>query len=164
MSTSITRRDFVKLLSAAIGTVIAAAVGLPAIAYLLSPALRAQTDEDAWIPLGPLADYPVGAPKPFSFSRTTINGWERTVTSHGVFVVRKNEAEVRVFSNICTHLGCRVNWHPDLGHYISPCHDGHFDIVGNVVGGPPPRPLDEFITKVENDSLFIQLPPYKRVA
>jgi len=65
---------------------------------------------------------------------------------------------------IRTHLGCRVWWHPDQEHYISPCHDGHFDKMGNVVSGPPPRPLDEYVTRIENGNLFVTLPPFKRHA
>ena len=67
-----------------------------------------------------------------------------------------------MLSNVCTHLGCRVTWHPDIQHFVSPCHDGHFDLTGKNISGPPPRPLDEFVTKIENGKLFIQLPAYKR--
>ncbi len=150
------RRDFVRVVTTFVGTVIAAVVGLPGIGFLVSPALRGQKS-DAWIPLGPLANYPIGTPAKFSFTRSTVNGWEKTVLSYGVFVVRKDEQQVKVLSNICTHLGCRISWHPDLQEYVSPCHDGHFDIDGNVTKGPPPRPLDQFEVKVENGNLFIHL-------
>jgi Rieske Fe-S protein len=109
-----------------------------------------------------LDQYPLNLPSFLQFTRTKVNGWERTGMSYGVFVVRQNETTVRVFSNICTHLGCHVSWHPNLQHYVSPCHDGHFDILGKNVSGPPPRPLDEFKTKVEAGKLYIQLPPFKR--
>jgi Rieske Fe-S protein len=36
--------------------------------------------------------------------------------------------------------------------------------VGNVVSGPPPRPLDEFVTKIDNGNLFVMLPPFKRTS
>jgi len=98
----------------------------------------------------------------FEFTRTKVNDWERTGLSYGMFVLRQTEKDVRVFSDICTHLACRVSWHSDVQHYISPCHDGHFDISGDNISGPPPRPLDEFITKIENGNLFITLPPFKR--
>ena len=52
-----------------------------------------------------------------------------------------------VFSNVCTHLGCRVNWEADKNEYVCPCHDGHFGLDGKVVSGPPPRPLDVYQTK-----------------
>ena len=39
---------------------------------------------------------------------------------------------------------------------------GLIGILGDVISGPPPRPLDEFITKIEGGELFVQLPPIKR--
>jgi Rieske Fe-S protein len=157
----ISRRDFVKAAVTFLGTLMGAIIGIPAISYLISPGLRAKETE-TWVPLGALSDYPIGIPKLFSFTRSTVNGWEKTINSYGVFVIRKDETQVQVLSNICTHLGCRVSWHDDLKHYVSPCHDGHFDIAGNVISGPPPRPLDEFVVKIEDDNLYIQYPPYKR--
>ena len=158
----LTRRDFIKVVAAGIGGLIAALVGIPSVAYLLSPATQARTEDDALIPLGPLENYPIAVPTRFDFTRTKVNGWERTATNYGLYVLRKSETEVRVFSDVCTHLGCRVTWHPEIKHYVSPCHDGHFDIAGNVVSGPPPRPLDEFVTKIEDGNLSVMLPPYKR--
>lgn len=155
------RRDFIKVTTGIIGGLIGAVLGVPAVAYLVGPALQ-KDDKAAWIDLGTLADYPLNSPVLSQFTRTKVNGWERTGMSYGVFVVRQTETTVRVFSNICTHLGCHVNWHADLQHYVSPCHDGHFDILGKNISGPPPRPLDEFTTKVENGKLYIQLPALKR--
>ena len=157
----LTRRDFIKGTAAVIGGLIGAVIALPSIAYLLSPALQKEEDTDT-VDLGPLENYPVGVPTRFDTTRTKVNGWERTGTIYGMYVVKKSENEVRVFSDICTHLGCRISWHADQEHYISPCHNGHFDIVGNVVSGPPPRPLDEYITKIENGNLLVQLPAVKR--
>ena len=159
----ISRRDFIKGAAAVIGGLIGAVIAIPSIGYLLSPAVRAEEDTDT-IDLGPLENYPIGVPTRFETTRTRVNGWERTATNYGLFVVKKSNTEVRVFSDICTHLGCRVSWHADQEHYISPCHDGHFDILGNVVSGPPPRPLDEYITSIENGNLFVQIPPIKRQA
>jgi menaquinol-cytochrome c reductase iron-sulfur subunit len=159
----LSRRDFFKTTAALIGGLIGAAIGIPSIAFLLSPAAR-KAEESSWIDLGELEKYPLAVPMLFEFSRTQVNGWERTGMSYGVFVVREGAATVRVFSNICTHLGCRVSWHPDLQHYVSPCHDGHFDILGHNVGGPPPRPLDEYQTKIEDGILYVMLPPFRRVA
>lgn len=158
----LSRRDFIKATTAAIGGFIGLATAIPLIGYLFSPALR-KNEATGWLDLGPLENYPVGAtPSFFDFTLTNVNSWERTALNYGVFVVRQDEQAVRVFSNVCTHLGCRVTWHPDSAHYVSPCHDGHFALTGEVISGPPPRPLDEFTTKIENGSLFIQLPPHQR--
>jgi len=157
------RRDFIKATVATIGGLIGALIGIPSVVYLISPSLQVQEATDL-IDLGPLENYPVGIPTRFDFTLTKVNGWERTATNYGLYVVRKSDSEVRVFSDICTHLGCRVTWHPDQEHYISPCHDGHFDILGKNISGPPPRPLDEFITKIENGNLSVTLPPIKRAS
>jgi menaquinol-cytochrome c reductase iron-sulfur subunit len=156
-SDHISRRQFVQLTTAAVGTFIAAAVGLPAIAYLIDPALKSGK-ADTWVPLGKVEAFKVGTPTLVSFTRSKINGWEKTVTSHGVFVLRKSDTETLVLSNKCTHLGCQVNWKADKQKYICPCHDAQFDISGKVLGGPPPRPLDGYSgdqLKVENGTLFL---------
>ena len=153
-SYDLNRRQFVKVVLVSVGTFMTAVIGLPAIAYLISPATKIQA-ADAWIPLGPLENYPIGLPTLFSFTRSTVNGWEKTVNSYGAYVVRYNETDHKVFSNICTHLSCRVNWREEPADFHCPCHDGLFNIEGQVVSGPPPRPLDQYETKVEDGLLFI---------
>lgn len=44
-----------------------------------------------------------------------------------------------------------------LSGIISPCHNGLFSIDGEVLGGPPPRPFDQFQTKIENRHIRILL-------
>jgi menaquinol-cytochrome c reductase iron-sulfur subunit len=153
----ISRRDFITLTTAAVGTFIGAAVGLPVIAYLIDPALKASS-ADAWIPLGKLDSFEIGKPTPASFTRSKVNGWEKTVNSYGVFVLRTSATETLVVSNKCTHLGCHVNWNADTKEYICPCHDAQFGINGEVLGGPPPRPLDRYAgdqIKVVDGTLLI---------
>ena len=151
------RRAFVTVVTAFLGTIMGAMVGLPAIGYLLSPAIKAPK-RDAWIPLGELEGFPVDVPTLASFTRSKVNGWEKTVNSYGVFVLRKSSGEVSVLSNRCTHLSCRVNWKDDAQAYVCPCHDASFDINGNVLGGPPPRPLDRYSgdkVKIEDGIVLI---------
>lgn len=151
------RRDFIKLTTAAVGTFIGAVIGLPAIAYLIDPALKA-TKSDVWVPLGKLETFEIGKPALVSFTSSKVNGWEKTVISHGVFVIKKSDTNFLVLSNKCTHLGCSVNWKADRQEFICPCHDAQFGLDGRVLGGPPPRPLDAFSStslKVENGILFL---------
>ncbi|MBN2146206.1 MAG: ubiquinol-cytochrome c reductase iron-sulfur subunit [Anaerolineales bacterium] len=149
------RRDFVTVVTAFLGSVMGAIVGLPAIGYLLSPALRGQKS-DAWVPLGPLESYPIDTPTAFSFTRSKVNGWEKTVNSYGAYVIRGSGDEVTVLSNTCTHLSCRVTWKEDRQVYFCPCHDATFSKDGTVLSGPPPRPLDAYETKIEDGNLFIR--------
>lgn len=153
-SSRLTRREFTTLVVSAIGSVIGAFVGIPIIGYFVSPALKKQEGED-WISVGSLEQYPVGEPKLFTFTRTKVNGWERTTNSYGVYVYRVSDSDIRVFSNICTHLSCRVKWQDDNQQYVCPCHDAHFDINGNVLSGPPPRPMDTYEWKIEEGNILV---------
>ena len=152
------RREFTKIVTAFLGTIMGALVGIPIIGYVVDPALKSQ-DSDEWISLGPLENYPIGIPTPFSFTQTKVNGWERTTLSYGTYVLRYSEAEndLKVLSNRCTHLSCRVTFKEETQTYDCPCHDAQFDLHGEVLNGPPPRPMDQFDIKTEDGNLLIHL-------
>jgi len=159
----LSRRDFIKDVTALIGGMISLFLGLPVIGYLLAPAMRKEENSDV-IDLGPLENYTVGIPTPFGMTHTQINGWERTATLIGMYVLRIDSGRVQVLSNICTHLACQVNWDSDDQEYKCPCHDGFYDINGFVISGPPPRPLDEFKIKIEDGNLYVITPAIQRSA
>ena len=52
--------------------------------------------------------------------------------------IRTESGELRAFSAICTHLNCTVQFREDLGHLWCACHNGHFDLSGRNISGPPP--------------------------
>lgn len=150
------RKGFVKIVTSALGTVMAAVVGLPVIGYFISPAFK-KASGDNLISLGLLENYPLGSPTLFNFTLTTVNGWERSSKSYGVFVLRSSDGTVEVFSDVCPHLSCRVNWSDENQEFACPCHAAYFDKNGEVKAGPPPRPLDRFEIMLEGDQLFIHL-------
>jgi len=145
MSEPVSRRNFIKGVTAVVGGLITTVIGVPTIAYLIDPALR-ESAKEAWIPVGKLEDMPIGTPTPFSFTRTQVNGWERTSTSHGGFIIRRSEDpnDLLILNSKCTHLSCTVNWSENDQVYLCPCHDAKFGKEGAVLDGPPPRPLDRF--------------------
>lgn len=153
-SPHMSRREFVTIVTVTLGTAMGAAIGVPSITYLLTPALKVQ-EADAWIPLGPLENFPVGVPTLVSFVRTKTNGWEKTSNSYGVYVVRGEGDDLLALSNVCTHLSCRVSWDTEANHYHCPCHDASFDINGGIIDGPQPRPLDMYEHKIEDGNLLI---------
>lgn len=70
-------------------------------------------------------------------------------------VVRTPAGEVRAFTAVCTHLACTVQYRTDFEHIWCACHNGHYDLHGQVIGGPPPRPLEEYKVTVKGDDIVV---------
>ncbi len=70
-------------------------------------------------------------------------------------LIRTPAGELRAFSAVCTHLNCTVQYRPDLGHIWCACHNGHFDLNGKNVAGPPPRPLDPFVVSARGSQIVV---------
>lgn len=70
-------------------------------------------------------------------------------------VVRLASGELRAFTAVCTHLTCTVQYRPDLQQIWCACHNGHYDLNGRNVSGPPPRPLRAYDVNVNGDELVI---------
>ena len=66
-------------------------------------------------------------------------------------LVRTAEGEVRAFSAVCTHLDCSVQFKADSSQLWCACHNGLYDLGGNVVSGPPPRGLEKFIVNLRGE-------------
>lgn len=57
-------------------------------------------------------------------------------------LIRASDGRYYAFEQQCTHLTCPVYYSKDRDRLECPCHDGGFDVhTGNVLYGPPPRPL-----------------------
>lgn len=150
------RRKFLGGVIGVVAAAVTALVGLPAIGYIISPGVKRQ-NSDKWLPLGPVESLTPGVPTGFPFSRTITDGWVQATQTGVAYALTSDGQNVKVFSNVCTHLSCRVNWDEGRNGFFCPCHDGLFSKEGEVVAGPPPRPLDQFETKIENGQISILL-------
>jgi len=148
------RRDFMKATIVSIGGIIGAAIGIPAIPYIVGPAQK--QDAADWIRLGAVSKVELNIPTLFKLTLETQTGWVNSEEEFSVYVLTENGQDYTVMSNVCTHLGCRVRWIPEQGEFFCPCHNGVFAKDGTVVDGPPPRPLDKFEYKVEDGSIFVK--------
>lgn len=148
------RRTFMGVATWAIGGLISAAMGIPAVAYIIGPALERSKAQD-WIRIGSTAKVELGTPTLFKTKIERQTGWIVNETELSFYVLTDNGRDFVALSNICTHLGCRVRWIADQSQFFCPCHNAVFDREGNVVAGPPPRPLDRYQVKVEEEQLFV---------
>lgn len=152
----VSRRNFLAIATGAIGGLIAVVMAIPAVAYVVGPALQRKKTEN-WVEIGPTSKVELGTPTLFKTMVESQTGWIATQEEVSIYVLTENARDYIALSNICTHLGCRVRWIPDQGQFFCPCHNGVFDKSGHVVSGPPPRPLDQYEAKIEDSQLFILL-------
>jgi Rieske Fe-S protein len=75
--------------------------------------------------------------------------------SQPAILVKTAGGELKAFSANCTHLGCIVQYRSDLNHIWCACHNGHFDLNGKNIEGPPPKPLEEYIVNVRGDQIVV---------
>jgi Rieske Fe-S protein len=61
-----------------------------------------------------------------------------------VIVVRVSDTDVRAFAGTCTHLDCIVEFHKEQKRIWCNCHNGEYNLQGQQVAGPPPKPLEPF--------------------
>lgn len=70
-------------------------------------------------------------------------------------VIKTPAGDIRAFNAVCTHLSCTVNFRPQQPDIFCPCHNGVFDLDGQVVSGPPPRPLEEYVVHVDGEQIIV---------
>lgn len=67
-------------------------------------------------------------------------------------LIRTLDGDLQAFGQKCTHLACPVYFERAHQRLECPCHEGAFDArTGNVLYGPPPRPLDSIKLEVRAD-------------
>ncbi|MGO9642629.1 MAG: ubiquinol-cytochrome c reductase iron-sulfur subunit [Candidatus Acidiferrales bacterium] len=66
------------------------------------------------------------------------------------------DGKYRALSAVCTHLGCTVQYRPDLHNVWCACHNGMYDVNGRNLSGPPPRPLESFDVFIKGDEIYVQ--------
>lgn len=153
---TVPRRELLSTLGFWGATLTAAAIlGVPAARFAAGNSLEQGAEH--WVP--------VGAPDklaPDDFTRVvyevrTKDAW-REVTKEGLIYVRPVQrggasGEFLALSAVCSHLGCNVRWRKEESRFACPCHAGFYDPKGEVISGPPPRPLRQLETRVRDGVL-----------
>ena len=148
------RRTFFKACMAAIGGLISLAMGVPLIGFAISPAFRKASKK--WVDLG-IVDLLKGSRyKKINYTFNAKDGWVETNKKRSVYVTDQGDEDFVVYSRVCSHLGCLVRWDEEKDQFFCPCHGAIFDSAGNVVAGPPPRPMDKLQVKVEDGVLYVK--------
>ena len=129
------RRSFLRLAWVGLGV---AALGEAAwiVASFLKPRPKAVTSAGSLVVVGPTESFTPGSVTAFPAGK--------------FYLVRLADGGFLALHRQCTHLGCSVPWDEAAGRFACPCHASLFDLRGDVLGPPAPRPLDLFAIRIEN--------------
>lgn len=90
------------------------------------------------------SDLPVGGVKLFRYP----------TEADPCIMVRTDKDRYVAYTQKCTHLSCPVIYSTTTKRLECPCHDGSFSVeTGQVIKGPPPRPLPRIILERQNGLL-----------
>ena len=135
------RRSFLNyLLGTSIGATLVA-VFYPIIKFVVPPQIIEAAQSS--VVAGKVSEMAVNTGNIFKFG-----------TKPGI-VVRTASGEVKAFSATCTHLDCIVQYRSDQKQIWCACHNGQYNLNGKNIGGPPPRPLDEYVVKISGDDIHV---------
>jgi Rieske Fe-S protein len=130
-------------------------MAVPIIGYLLGPASTKASDEESWINLGSIADFPEGETRLATFRNPVTTAWDGQTGDVPCWVRRVSGTTFQVFAINCAHLGCPVRWFAESKLFLCPCHGGAYYEDGARASGPPERGLFQYEHKVSGDSLMI---------
>jgi len=148
-----TRRAFHLAVVYVLGALIGLAMAIPTILYLLVPPKPRK--QSGFIDAGDISQLTPGVPIALSFQESRLDGWRLETEKKTAWVVKEPNNQIVAFGAQCTHLACAYHWEMESGKFICPCHGSAFAIDGKVLDGPAPRPLDRYVTKIENNRLQI---------
>jgi succinate dehydrogenase / fumarate reductase iron-sulfur subunit len=149
------RREFFSRTVLGIAALTIAFLGSVLAATALAPTLRKRPEQ--WVDVGKAEDFPAGSVKTAQIRYPVKDGFYESTVSKPVFVSHQaNSDQFTVFNSRCTHLGCTLRWDDGKNLFLCDCHGGQFKADGVVKAGPPPRPMDRYLTMVKDGHLFVK--------
>jgi menaquinol-cytochrome c reductase iron-sulfur subunit len=149
----VSRRHFLSRLSIGLSVLAGAVVGVPIVAYLLSPLIR--PTQNTWAPVGSVDQFKVGETVQVAFEDPSPLAWAGQTARTAAWLRRESADAFSAFAVNCTHLGCPVDWRPGSNLFLCPCHGGVYYADGSVAGGPPPRQLFHYEVRINGGNIEI---------
>jgi len=154
---TLSRRGFLVKLGILFNGLVAAALAVPIVGYILSAITRRrEVSYLSWVSLGPVSDFPEGETRLASFRNPDVMPTDGKTVDTACWVRRIAGDQFQVFAVNCMHLGCPVRWFPQSALFMCPCHGGAYYRDGSRASGPPLRGLFEYPRKVLNGVVMIQ--------
>lgn len=135
------RRTFLDYLVGSSAVATLGAIVYPIFKFITPPHIVESTESS--VIAAKLAEVPKNSGKIFKFGNKP-----------GI-LVRTDSGELKAFSATCTHLDCIVQYRPETKQILCACHNGQYNLNGKNIGGPPPRPLEEFQVNTRGDDIVV---------
>lgn len=160
-----TRRDFLKTAGiGGLGLGLAAVAGAPAVLSVTYP-LNHETVSGAsgFVKIGKSELFKPGKPVKVDVFADKRDAWNRFVQMKigSAWVLRSGE-KLQVFSTVCPHLGCAVDYDDAATKFKCPCHNSVFSADGKVQSGPAPRGMDELEVEEKDGVVAIRYVRYRQ--
>ncbi|MDH3733848.1 MAG: Rieske 2Fe-2S domain-containing protein [Gemmatimonadota bacterium] len=136
------RRRFLNWLLGTGAGALSASVLYPITRFLVPPELEESTTNQVTLPIR-ARDVAANSGQVFRFG------------SRPGMLIRTPAGELKAFDGMCTHLDCIVQYRDDISRIWCACHNGHYDLNGTNVQGPPPRPLEEYVVIEQDDQIIV---------
>lgn len=136
-----TRRNFLKIIFGSSVFAFLASIFYPIGRYLIPPKIAEPVPTN--VIAGKINELPVNSGKIFRFGRKPA------------ILINTPQGKIRAFTAVCTHLDCTVQYREDISHIWCACHNGHYDLNGRNIKGPPPRPLEEYSVRIVDDNIYV---------
>ncbi len=140
------------------GSVLALGGGVAALVAGFVGSAFGRRSKPAWIRVGAAEDLPSDTFQKVVVTQQKTHAWIEKMVPLTIYVKDLYPKDPVAFLSVCSHLGCSVSWNKDEKNFKCPCHGGTYDEKGEVVSGPPPRPLIRLETKIEDEIFFIRVP------
>jgi Rieske Fe-S protein len=140
-SGGISRRGFLDFFIGGGITALAAAVLYPIFRFITPPQLPEATQSS--VIAAKVGEMQPNSGKIFRFGKEA-----------GILILTK-AGKYRAFAATCTHLDCTVQYRPDLEEIWCACHNGHYNLNGKNISGPPPAPLQSYEVTVRDENVIV---------
>lgn len=138
---NVTRRRFLDYLLGTSAFATLAAILYPIIRFMAPPHVVEAMQNS--VIAAKLSELPPNSGKIFKFG------------SKPGLIIRTASGELKAFSAVCTHLDCIVQYRSDTKQIWCACHNGQYNLNGENIGGPPPRPLEAYPVNKRGDDIVV---------
>jgi cytochrome b6-f complex iron-sulfur subunit len=137
----LSRRNFINASLFGSLSALAAAIIYPIVRFFMPPKIPQAVQNE--VTAAKVGELKINSAKIFNFG-----------AKPGI-LIHTDDGKYKAFSAICTHLDCIVQYREDLKHIWCACHNGHFDLFGKNISGPPPAPLEEYKVTIINENIIV---------